>query len=297
MTQIDELLMQGKLREAMQIMRHQPAYKKELEKYVDLFEKKNYHKYEVNEVLNDILLAYQEYFREVFYCGTDEEQAAAQLIEKLCSVLSVSKADEDILIEKLQDTFEREGYHALFGKTQGYFGPYIWKDTVPTSYQVELPGGVEKYTVNILRGFLFRSWLDYLTFGKYGAGGWASQDGTVNCIECAYDFESEKFTVNFLKHEAQHVKDMREFPGITPAELEYRAKLVELCYSGNVELLQKFIAFADADKENDSHAMASVRIKEGFSDRTYHDVAEIKERALKLFAISTKELRQKRRSL
>lgn len=243
MTPIDELLMQGKLREAMQIMRHQPKYKKELEKYVDLFEKKNYHKYKVSKVLNDILLAYQEYFREVFYCGIDEEQAAAQLIEKLCSVLSVSEADEDILTEKLQDTFAREGYHALFGKTQGYFGPYIWKDTVPTSYQVELPDGVEEYTVN------------------------------------------------FLKHEAQHVKDMREFPGITPAELEYRAKLVELCYSGDVELLQKFIAFADTDKGNDSHAMASVRIKESFSDRTYHDVAEIKQRALELFAISTEELK------
>ena len=91
-------------------------------------------------------------------------------------------------------------------KRKGIFGPYIWKDTIPTSYQIELPEGVEQYTVNILKGFVFRSWMDYLTFGKYGTGGWASEDGTIQCIESAYDFESEKFTVSLLKHEAQHAK-------------------------------------------------------------------------------------------
>ena len=82
--------------------------------------------------------------------------------------------------------------------------------------------------------------MDYLTFGKYGTGGWASEDGTIQCIESAYDFESEKFTVSLLKHEAQHAKDLKEYPDITPAELEYRAKLVELYYSRDWELLGKF---------------------------------------------------------
>lgn len=44
-------------------------------------------------------------------------------------------------------------------------------------------------------------------------------------------------------------------------------------------------------KVNDSHAMASVRIKEGFSDGTYENLGKIKERALELFKISTRELR------
>lgn len=159
------------------------------------------------------------------------------------------------------------------------------------SYQIELPEGVEQYTVNILKGFVFRSWMDYLTFGKYGTGGWASEDGTIQCIESAYDFESEKFTVSLLKHEAQHAKDLKEYPDITPAELEYRAKLVELYYSSDWELLGKFLKTADADKVNDSHAMASMRIKEEFSDGTYEDLEKIKERALELFKINTRELR------
>ena len=133
--------------------------------------------------------------------------------------------------------------------------------------------------------------MEYLTYGKYGTGGWASEDGTIQCIESAYDFESEKFTVSLLKHEAQHAKDLKEYPDITPAELEYRAKLVELYYSSDWELLGKFLKMADADKVNDSHAMASMRIKEEFSDGTYEDLEKIKERALELFKINTRELR------
>ena len=154
-------------------------------------------------------------------------------------LLNMPDADEDTLVEQLQSVFEENGYHALFGKTQGYYGPYIWRDTVPTVYRVELPDGAAEYTVYILKGFVFRSWLDYLTFGKQGTGGWASPDGTINCIEQAYDFESERFLVSLLKHEAQHTVDMKRFPGITPAELEYRAKLVELHYCSNLGLLQK----------------------------------------------------------
>lgn len=83
-------------------------------------------------------------------------------------------ADEARLTERLQAAFEAEGYHALFGKTQGYYGPYVWRETVPAVYQVELPDGSAEYTVNLLKGFVFRSWMDYLTFGRYGTGGWAS---------------------------------------------------------------------------------------------------------------------------
>ena len=68
----------------------------------------------------------------------------------------------------------------------------------------------------IIRGFVFRGWMDYLTFGWYGTGGWASLDGTIHCVEQAYDFESEKFLVSLLKHEAQHTVDMKRFPEITP---------------------------------------------------------------------------------
>ena len=204
-------------------------------------------------------------------------------------------AGEELLTERLRSAFEAEGYHALFGKTQGYYGPYIWRDTVPTVYRVELPGGTAEYTVNILKGFVFRSWMDYLTFGRFGTGGWASPDGTINCVEQAYDFESERFLVSLLKHEAQHTVDMKQFPGITPTELEYRAKLVELHYSGDLGLLQKFVSEADESRANDSHAAAAARIRHEFADTDPADLSAIRARALELLEAHTKEMEDKYR--
>ena len=201
-------------------------------------------------------------------------------------------ASEALLTERLQAAFEAAGCHALFGKTQGYYGPYIWRDTVPTVYQVELPDGTAAYTVNILRGFIFRSWMDYLTFGRYGTGGWASPDGTINCIEQAYDFTSERFLVSLLKHEAQHTVDMKRFPGITPAELEYRAKLVELHYTGDPGLLQKFLSEADESKAGDSHAVASARLRRAFADTDQSSLPCIRARALELFRAHTREMEE-----
>ena len=236
---------------------------------------------------------YQIYFRDIFYCGLPEAEAAGRLLTELRVLLAMPDAKEELLAERLQAVFEQNGYHALFGKTQGYYGPYIWKDTVPTVYCVELPSGTAEYTVNILRGFVFRSWMDYLTFGRYGTGGWASPDGTINCIEQAYDFESERFLVSLLKHEAQHTIDMKQFPGITPAELEYRAKLVELHYASDLGLLQKFLSEADESRANDSHAVASARLKLEFANTDQTNLSGIQTRALELLHAHTKEMEEK----
>ena len=225
--------------------------------------------------------------------GLPEAGAAEKLLAGLKALLGMPDAEEALLTERLQAVFEAEGYHALFGKTQGYYGPYVWRETVPTAYQVELPNGTAEYTVNILKGFVFRSWMDYLTFGRFGTGGWASPDGTINCIEQAYDFESERFLVSLLKHEAQHTVDMKQFPGITPAELEYRAKLVELHYSGNLGLLQKFLPEADESRTGDSHAMASARIKREFADTDQRSLSCVQARALELLHAHTDEMEEK----
>ena len=209
------------------------------------------------------------------------------------ALLDVPDGEETLLTERLQSVFEAEGYHALFGKTQGYYGPYIWRDTVPSVYRVELPDGTAEYTVNLLKGFVFRSWMDYLTFGRYGTNGWTSPDGTINCVEQAYDFESERFLVSLLKHEAQHTVDMKRFPSIAPAELEYRAKLVELHYSGDLGLLQKFLSEADESRTGDSHAVASTRIALEFAGVDQGSLSCIQARALELLHRHTTEMTEK----
>ena len=290
--QISQYFMNGDLRGAIAYMRDHEEFKDILPAYVAIFENCEYRTFEIPGLLNDILRLYQVYFRDTFYCGLPEAEAADKLLTQLKALLDVPDAEEAVLTERLQSAFEAEGYHALFGKTQGYYGPYIWRDTVPTVYRVELPGGTAEYTVNILKGFVFRSWMDYLTFGRFGTGGWASPDGTINCIEQAYDFESERFLVSLLKHEAQHTVDMKQFPGINPAELEYRAKLVELHYAGDLGLLQKFLSAADESRTNDSHAIASARLKREFADTDQTDLSRIQTRALELLYAHTKEMEE-----
>ena len=291
--QISRFFLNGDIKGAIAYMRNHEEFKDILPAYIAIFENCEYRTYEIPDILNDILRLYQVYFRDTFYCGLPETEAADKLLTQLKALLDMPDAEEALLTEQLQSAFEAEGYHALFGKTQGYYGPYVWKDTVPAVYSVELPEGTAQYTVNILRGFVFRGWMDYLTFGRFGTGGWASPDGTINCIEQAYDFESERFLVSLLKHEAQHTVDMKQFPGITPAELEYRAKLVELHYSGDLGLLQKFLSEADESKTQDSHAIASARLKREFADTDQKNLSHIQTRALELLHAHTKEMEEK----
>ena len=293
--EIRRFFLNGDIKGAIAYMREHEEYKDILPAYTAIFEDGEYRTFEVPDALNDILRQYQVYYRDVFYCGLPEAEAADKLRTRLKALLHLPDAGEELLTERLRSAFEAEGYHALFGKTQGYYGPYIWRDTVPTVYRVELPGGTAEYTVNILKGFVFRSWMDYLTFGRFGTGGWASPDGTINCIAQAYDFESERFLVSLLKHEAQHAVDMKRFPAITPTELECRAKLVELHYSGDLGLLQKFVSEADESRADDSHAAASARIRREFADTDPADLSAIRARALELLEAHTKEMEDKYR--
>lgn len=291
--EISKFFMNGDIKGAIAYMREHEEFKDILPAYTAIFENCEYRSYDIPDALNDILRLYQIYFRDVFYCGLPEPEAAYKLLTGLRLLLNMPDADEGLLAERLQAAFEANGYHALFGKTQGYYGPYVWRETVPTVYRVELPDGTAEYTVNILKGFVFRSWMDYLTFGRYSTGGWASPDGTINCVEQAYDFESERFLVSLLKHEAQHAMDMKRFPKITPAELEYRAKLVELHYSGDLGLLQKFLSEADESRTGDSHAAASARIRREFAGTDQANLPSIQARACELLHAHTKELEVK----
>lgn len=255
--------------------------------------KNEYIDYEVPELSNNILKLYQIYYNDIFYCGIQESEAADKLVDSLTELLNIGNKDDEYLSDYLKKLFEYNGYHAQFGKTQGYYGPYIWKETAETINNVELPDCTAEYKVNILKGFIFRSWMDYLTFGRFGTGGWTTEDGVICCIENAYDFNSEKFTVSLLKHEAQHAQYMKNFKGITSQELEYRAKLVELCYFSNTILLQKFISEADENKVNDGHALASFKIRKGFENTDQSDIMSIQNRALELFNSDTEEMKKK----
>lgn len=154
--EISQFFIKGDMKGAIAYMREHEEFRDVLPAYTAIFEEREYRTFEVPERLNEILRWYQVYFRDTFYLGLPEAEAADKLRAGLGALLGMPGVEEALLTERLRALFEAEGYHALFGKTQGYYGPYIWRETVPTVYQVQLPDGTAEYTVNLLKGFVFR---------------------------------------------------------------------------------------------------------------------------------------------
>ena len=107
--QISQFFQNGDLRGAIAYMRNHEEYKDLLPAYVAIFENCEYRTYELPDALNGILRLYQVYFRDVFYCGLPEPEAADKLLTGLKTLLHLPDADEALLSERLQAAFEAEG--------------------------------------------------------------------------------------------------------------------------------------------------------------------------------------------
>lgn len=288
---LGEYFIHGDVAGAIAFMKGIPELNDIAQAYIDIFENEQYIQYDIPDDLNRILLCYQQYFRDVFYLHKDNAEAESVLFDKLKIELNLPNGDFSAVEEEMKSRFNRSGYQILCGITNGYRGPYVWKETIPVTFDVALPETTSTYRINMLRGFVFRSWMDYLTFGEKGTGGWTSPDGTINCVEKAYDVNSEKFKVSLLKHEAQHAEDYRRWNNIEPWELEYRAKLVELIYTQEMNLLEKFCCEAISERTGDSHALASVRIKREMGELISADIERIQTRAKELFVACSQEMK------
>lgn len=259
-------ILKGDLKAAIAYISQFPEQQELYHKYISLFQDENYLVYDVDADLNEILLVYQKYYRDVFYLSQNEEAAASQMHDCFIKLFPSDAATslDDMENGSIAEAFRSKGYYFLHGKTCGYYGPYIWKTEELKHYTVELPNGVLEYTVKFLDDFLSKSWIDYLSFGDMGTGGWSNGDGLIHCVKSSYDLKSEAFQVSLLKHEAQHAADLARHENMSSEDLEYRAKLVELIYSNERNMLPRFMEQADQSKEGNSHALAANRIVDGF---------------------------------
>ena len=295
-------LVNGKLRAAMDYLRQFPEQAERYHKYTSLFQEERYRTYDVAPELNEILLIYQKYYRDAFYLELPPEDAARTLRLRLAELLrDGGDSPLDALEEAAADIFRQKGFRVLTGRTGGYYGPYIWRTEEVARYTVELPEGEREYAVKLLDCFVMTSWLDYLSFGAVSTGGWTGGDGLIHCVRSAYDLESEAFQVSLLKHEAQHAADLSRYPNMSSGDLEYRAKLVELIYSSQRPLLERFLCEADPERASNGHGLAAARIAEGFRKRLHKTsgelaglpVPEVQAAARALFAESSRETAEK----
>lgn len=295
-------LTKGDLRGAMEYIRQSPEHSELYQKYVSRFEQENYEVFEEDDTLNEILMIYQRYYRDVFYLNMGTEQAEKTMtcrFKELFHIKDEALDFSDLESGRIAQEFEKKSFHFLGGRTSGFWGPYIWKSTETKRYDVELPDGVSGYTVKLLDGFISLSWLRYISLGLTGTGGWAGADGIINCVRGSYDLDSENYRVSLLKHEAQHAADLTVWPDMATADLEYRAKLVELIYSEQRNLLPKFMNEADSSNRKNGHAVAAGCIVSDFAAKLGGTVpeelpiAEVQSISWELFKASNEEMKQK----
>lgn len=290
-------IIKGDLHGAISFVKQFPEQIELYNRFMYVFEQEKYITYEADADLNRILTIYQQYYRDVFYLCIGKGESENRLRVRLSEFFGIHDDTSiklcDLEQNHIAEVFRREGFCFLGGRTGGYYGPYIWKTTETRTYEVELPDGIQLYTVKLLDGFITRSWIDYLSFGEIGTGGWADSEGIINCVKSSYDLESEAFKVSLLKHEAQHVRDLANYKFMSSEDLEYRAKLVELIYSDKRNLLEQFIKEADVSDKGNGHAIAAYRIVEGFMKLLDKDNLELYALPIEQVQITAKALFEK----
>lgn len=262
----------GQLQEGVNYLSKIPEKEDLYKKYISVFENNEHYVRTENKILNEIDRIYQDYYRHVFWRNTPKEEAEKILFLELWEFCG-SKLDlpKDSYIEcEIEKIVNGEGYEYLGGDTSSYLGPYIWKSSIKVTYDVELPNGIEAFTILMMDGFISRSWMDFISFGITGTGGWIGKDGLLCCVSHLYDLESVDFNISFLKHEAQHAIDKRLYPEMKSTDLEYRAKLVELMYFPSDKTIKQILREADNSNPDNGHSIAAYRIIGELSQKLFN---------------------------
>ena len=90
--EISQFFINGDIKGAIAYMREHEEFKDILPAYTAIFENCEYRSYDIPDALNDILRLYQIYFRDVFYCGLPEPEAAYKLLTGLRLLLNMPSA-------------------------------------------------------------------------------------------------------------------------------------------------------------------------------------------------------------
>lgn len=229
-------------------------------------------------LLKSLLEVYHSYWKKALLDNKQTEQYDEQLKNNVAAFLTENGYLADTLSqEDVKDNFGKHlksflshhNYYSATGKTAGLYDLFLWSKEVPKTYHVQLPETKTPTTVIFLEDVVTMGWEEYASFGTVYPGGWATKELLYN-VRKAYDTTSENYKVSYLKHEAQHFADYKVFPALTGADLEYRAKLVELIYADHTlyDLIRSFIRNANHEGRN-PHAFASYAIIRDLSGKIF----------------------------
>jgi hypothetical protein len=198
----------------------------------------------------DVLRIYRNYWTRVMLGEVSAQQGDRELAAALAAKVKHGEhADMNALEPLLQAQIEARGYHALFGVTKPLREFMLWRKQSDETYDIELPEGRrEAVHVTMMDDFVSLGWLGYAVCDYHHTGGWATPE-RLFAVRSAYALDSEDFRVSYLAHEGQHFADYRRFPGLAQADLEYRAKLVEIA-NARTSLYDLLAAFGTNESES-----------------------------------------------
>lgn len=235
--------------------------------------------------IDQLLLVFQRYWRRALMHQTPVDKAGDQLFDDLRVLLAMPGAGLEALDAAISARIEKAGYHGLTGRTAPLYELMVWRSQEDRDEQIALPEGQAAVPLSLLDGFASSGWTSWASCDATGTGGWAS-GGRIMVVRPAWKLDSEDYRVSLLGHEAQHVLDKQRFPQLESADLEFRAKLVELILARETqrELLAKFSRDARSDRSlphpfADAQLIAGLRRRLGVEDLSQASSAQIRAAA------------------
>jgi hypothetical protein len=213
-----------------------------------------------------LMRIYHRYWRRALLDSTSWRAQDSALAEEVCAHLRRNRKDlpigePDSLAgywqEVLQRYLQAHGYHSAVGKTGQFYDLLLHAQETAVHYPVVTPEDTLDVTVIFMDSVISNGWEGYATVDTYYPGGWATSDA-LYCSHNSYDLSSEDFAVSYLKHEGKHFADYAGFPALQSADLEYRAKLVELA-AANTTLISTIRFFAQNSEHDprNPHGLAN----------------------------------------
>lgn len=271
-----------------------------------------------NKIVFDISTIYREYWREELLKKNPIDKTDTVLYKKLIDYLlsnNLTSLSRDSLSKSIKNDselkriIENQGFNVDFKLRNGFQELYIWDKQTIKKYEVILPKDTIETKVVFIEEYQIYGYDNYATFGDSQVGGWAiKESATLYCNRGVYELGSEKFEVSYLKHESLHFTDLNEYPNLSSADLEYRAKVIELMYCTEEtvqDIILDFINGANNSDRDYSHPYANYILIGNLSKLLFNSefeseydkwkklsVKEINDAAVSLYKMSENNLQK-----
>ena len=218
------------------------------------------------EVLVDAIVSiYREYWIRALLQPSLAEKDDYFLEDSLRRILAqqepeIPTTEDNDIFAQVGDLLEARGFYYLDTPAPPLRDLFLWKNEEIRNYSVRLTDSTQRVNVTFISDIFSQGWKEFATLGLVSTTGWV-EGSRLYCVSWAYDRNSENFEVSYLKHESRHLADLERFPGLSSADLEYRAKLTELAFASRSlhRLLDDFTA-KSAPNPQSPHAFANYRV-------------------------------------